>query len=55
LTITTRNRGNVIGRGLVGSLKGDSGGGVDLQAALPEDGTCLEYPQQRLRLAGAVE
>jgi nitrite reductase (NADH) small subunit len=43
---------NVIGRGLVGSLKGD------LVVASPiykqhfrlEDGTCLEYPQQRLRV-----
>ncbi|MDD0994705.1 nitrite reductase small subunit NirD [Pseudomonas sp. TNT2022 ID1044] len=43
---------NVIGRGLVGSIKGD------LVVASPiykqhfrlEDGTCLEYPQQRLRV-----
>ena len=43
---------NVIGRGLVGSLKGD------LVVASPiykqhfrlEDGSCLEYPQQRLRV-----
>ena len=54
---------NVIGRGIVGQLKGD------LVIASPlykqhfrlEDGTCLEYPEQRLqvwpvRLAGdAVE
>lgn len=43
---------NVIGRGLVASLKGD------LVVASPiykqhfrlEDGSCLEYPQQRLRV-----
>ncbi|WP_419709902.1 nitrite reductase small subunit NirD [Pseudomonas sp. NFX224] len=43
---------NVIGRGLVGSIKGD------LVVASPiykqhfrlEDGSCLEYPQQRLRV-----
>jgi len=43
---------NVIGRGLVGSLKGE------LVVASPlykqhfrlEDGCCLEYPQQRLRV-----
>lgn len=43
---------NVIGRGLVGSIKGD------LVVASPlykqhfrlEDGACLEYPQQRLRV-----
>ena len=43
---------NVIGRGLVGSIKGD------LVVAAPiykqhfrlEDGSCLEYPQQRLRV-----
>lgn len=43
---------NVIGRGLVGSIKGD------LVIASPlykqhfrlEDGSCLEYPQQRLRV-----
>lgn len=43
---------NVIGRGLVGSIKGD------LVVASPiykqhfrlEDGRCLEYPQQRLRV-----
>ncbi|MHC8308565.1 nitrite reductase small subunit NirD [Pseudomonas sp. GT1P32] len=54
---------NVIGRGLVGSIKGD------LVVASPiykqhfrlEDGSCLEYPQQRLRVwpvrlnGGAVE
>ncbi|MCK8666662.1 nitrite reductase small subunit NirD [Pseudomonas azerbaijanoccidens] len=42
---------NVIGRGLIGSIKGD------LVVASPiykqhfrlEDGSCLEYPQQRLR------
>ncbi|MGE8143585.1 nitrite reductase small subunit NirD [Pseudomonas frederiksbergensis] len=43
---------NVIGRGLVGNIKGD------LVVASPiykqhfrlEDGSCLEYPQQRLRV-----
>ena len=43
---------NVIGRGLVGSIKGD------LVVASPiykqhfrlEDGSCLEYPEQRLRV-----
>lgn len=43
---------NVIGRGLVGSIKGE------LVVASPiykqhfrlEDGSCLEYPQQRLRV-----
>ena len=54
---------NVIGRGLIGSLKGD------LVVASPiykqhfrlEDGSCLEYPEQRLRVwpvrlnAGVVE
>jgi len=43
---------NVIGRGLIGSIKGD------LVVASPiykqhfrlEDGSCLEYPQQRLRV-----
>ncbi|MFJ7793860.1 nitrite reductase small subunit NirD [Pseudomonas sp. NPDC096950] len=54
---------NVIGRGLVGNIKGD------LVVASPiykqhfrlEDGSCLEYPQQRLRVwpvrlnGGAVE
>lgn len=43
---------NVIGRGLIGSIKGD------LVVASPiykqhfrlEDGGCLEYPQQRLRV-----
>lgn len=43
---------NVIGRGIVGSLKGD------LVIASPlykqhfrlEDGACLEYPEQRLRI-----
>ncbi|MBV7545778.1 nitrite reductase small subunit NirD [Pseudomonas sp. PDM26] len=54
---------NVIGRGLIGSIKGD------LVIASPlykqhfrlEDGSCLEYPQQRLRVwpvrlnAGLVE
>ncbi|MFJ2682450.1 nitrite reductase small subunit NirD [Pseudomonas sp. NPDC087342] len=54
---------NVIGRGLIGSIKGD------LVVASPiykqhfrlEDGSCLEYPQQRLRVwpvrlnGGAVE
>lgn len=43
---------NVIGRGLVGSIKGD------LVVASPiykqhfrlEDGRCLEYPEQRLRV-----
>ena len=43
---------NVIGRGLIGSIKGD------LVIASPlykqhfrlEDGSCLEYPQQRLRV-----
>lgn len=43
---------NVIGRGLVGSIKGD------LVVASPiykqhfrlENGTCLEYPRQRLRV-----
>ena len=43
---------NVIGRGLIGNIKGD------LVVASPiykqhfrlEDGSCLEYPQQRLRV-----
>ena len=47
-----QSRANVIGRGLIGSIKGD------LVVASPiykqhfrlEDGSCLEDPQQRLRV-----
>lgn len=47
-----RSGANVIGRGIVGSLKGE------LVVAAPlykqhfrlQDGTCLEYPEQRLRV-----
>ena len=47
-----QSRANVIGRGLIGSIKGD------LVVASPiykqhfrlEDGSCLEHPQQHLRV-----
>ena len=43
---------NVIGRGIVGSLKGDLVIASPLykQHFLLEDGSCLEYPEQSLRV-----
>ncbi|MGH8386374.1 MAG: nitrite reductase small subunit NirD [Pseudomonas sp.] len=43
---------NVIGRGLVGNIKGDMvvASPIYKQHFRLEDGSCLEYPQQRLRV-----
>ncbi|MBV6822000.1 nitrite reductase small subunit NirD [Pseudomonas sp. PD9R] len=43
---------NVIGRGLVGNIKGDVvvASPIYKQHFRLEDGSCLEYPQQRLRV-----
>ena len=43
---------NVIGRGLIGSIKGEMvvASPIYKQHFRLEDGSCLEYPQQRLRV-----
>ncbi|MHC8305790.1 nitrite reductase small subunit NirD [Pseudomonas sp. PB3P13] len=43
---------NVIGRGLIGSIKGEMvvASPIYKQHYRLEDGSCLEYPQQRLRV-----
>ena len=43
---------NVIGRGLVGNIKGEMvvASPIYKQHFRLEDGSCLEYPQQRLRV-----